>query len=245
MTGKMLVPYITGGVTGDWTAYVHAAVAAGADMVEIGLPFSDPMLDGPAIQRASDAALSRGATVDGILAEVAALDVPVPLVAMTYANLVFRRGADRFCDSLLKAGIGGLIVPDMPLDEGGPLQEAAERAGIDLVLMVSPATPPDRRRAIARLSQGFVYVVSVMGTTGGRAALPREAEDLVKAVKEEAELPVLLGFGVSSPRGAAAAVTYADGVIVGSAVMQRVLDGASPAQIEGFLGELREAVDRE
>ena len=238
---KLLVPYATGGLTADWTDYLSAAVDAGADVVEVGLPFSDPMLDGPAIQRASDAALARGATVDGILADVSRLALPVPVVAMTYANLVFRRGAEWFCGALRDAGFSGLIVPDVPLDEVDELSAAA--AGLDLVLLVSPATTAERRREIARRSGGYVYAVSLMGTTGARETLPESAAELARSVKAVTDLPVLLGFGVSSPATARAAVAEADGVIVGSALMQQVLDGASPGDVGVRLAGLRTVLD--
>lgn len=238
---KLLVPYVTGGLTGDWTGYLEAAADAGADVLEVGLPFSDPMLDGPAIQRASDAALARGATIDSIFTDVSRLSPPVPLVAMTYANLVFRRGAEWFCAALRGAGFSGLIVPDVPVDEADELLAAA--AGLDLVLLVSPATTPERRREIAGRSGGYVYAVSLMGTTGARAALPASAGELARSVKAVTDLPVLLGFGVSSPATARAAVVEADGVIVGSTLMQQVLDGASPADVGVSLAGLRAALD--
>jgi tryptophan synthase alpha chain len=238
---KLLVPYVTGGVTSGWTGYLHAAADAGADVIEIGLPFSDPMLDGPDIQRASDTALAGGATVDGILHDVGRLDLRVPLVAMTYANLVFRRGAEWFCAALRAAGIAGLIVPDVPLDEVAELSAAA--TGLDLILLVSPATGPGRRREIAQRSRGFVYAVSLMGTTGARDALPASAGDLAQEVKTATDLPVLLGFGVSSPASARAAAARADGVIVGSALMRQVLDGASPGDVGVSLAQMRAALD--
>jgi tryptophan synthase alpha chain len=240
---KLLVPYITGGVTDGWTDHLRAAVGAGADVIEIGLPFSDPMLDGRTIQHASGAALARGATVDGILAEVARLDLPVPLAAMTYANLVFRRGAEQFCAALRDAGVSGLIVPDVPVDEVESLASAAGAAGVDLVLLVSPSTSPERRLRIAKRSSGFVYAVSIMGTTGERESLPESAGELARDVKAVTDLPVLLGFGVSSAAAARAAAVRADGVIVGSALMRRVLDAASPADVGSYLAGLREAVD--
>jgi tryptophan synthase alpha chain len=240
---KLLAPYLTGGVTEGWTDHLRAVADAGADLIEIGLPFSDPMLDGPTVQRASEAALARGATVDGILAELSMMDLPVPLSAMTYANLVFRRGAGPFCASLRDAGVSGLIVPDVPIDEVESLSAAAADAGIDLVLLVSPSTTPERRREIAKRSAGFVYAVSLMGTTGERESLPESAGELARAVKAVTDLPVLLGFGVSSAAAARAAAVHADGVIVGSALMQRVLDAASPADVGAYIAELREAVD--
>ena len=240
---KILAPYVTGGITAGWTDLLHAAADAGADIAEIGLPFSDPMLDGPTVQRASDRALARGATVDGILADLARLDLAMPRVVMTYANLVFRRGPRQFCTALRDAGVGGLIVPDVPLDEADRLGAAAAAAGVDLVLLAAPSTTADRRRQIARRSRGFVYAVSVMAPTGEQTVIPASAQELTRSLKDATDLPVLLGFGVSSAAAAATAAEHADGVIVGSALMRAVLDGAAPAQIEAWLAEVRTALD--
>ncbi len=239
----ILAPYVTGGVTGDWTDLLRAVADAGADVIEVGLPFSDPMLDGPTVQRASDRALARGATVDGVLTDLTGLRLPVPLVAMTYANVVLRRGPQPFCAGLRAAGVRGLIVPDVPIDEAEPLSAAAAAEGVDLVLMASPATGAERRREIAKRSRGFVYAVSVMAPTGAQRALPASAGELARSLRDATDLPVLLGFGVSSAASAAAAAGHADGVIVGSAVMQRVLDGAAPADVGAYVAELRAALD--
>jgi tryptophan synthase alpha chain len=237
---KLLTPYVTGGITPEWTDYLLAYADAGADVIEIGLPFSDPTLDGPTVQQASDRALRRGATVDGILADVAALDLDVPLVAMTYANLVFRDG---FCAALSEAGISGLIVPDVPVDEVDELSAAAARHGVDLVLMAAPSTMSARLKVIAGRSRGFIYAVSLMGTTGEQRSLPESGRSLASSVKELTDLPVQVGFGVSRPEHAAAAARYADGVIVGSALMRRVLDGAGPGEIGAILARMRAALD--
>lgn len=240
---KLLAPYVTGGITDGWTDYLRASADAGADVIEIGLPFSDPTLDGPTIQRASDLALRRGATVDGILDDVAALGLDVPLVAMTYANLVLRDGPDTFCAKLSGAGISGLIVPDLPVDELGTLSAAAARHGVDLVLLAAPSTTPDRLRTIAERSRGFVYAVSLMGTTGEQRELPESGRTLASSLKQLTDLPVLVGFGVSRPEHAAAAARYADGVIVGSALMRKVLDGAGAGEIGAELARMRTALD--
>ena len=238
--GKLLMPYLTGGVGDDWLDHLRAIAAAGADAIEVGLPFSDPTLDGATIQEASDAALSRGATPAGILAELAGVDVGMPLVASTYANLVLRGGADRFCAALRAAGCTGLIVPDLPLEEAAEIEHAAAAAGVALALLASPATPDDRVGEIASRSRGFVYAVSLMGTTGERERLP--ASSLTARLKRVTDRPVLLGFGISTPEQAAAATRDADGVIVGAAVMRRVLDGAGPARVGEFVARLRAAV---
>ncbi|GAB7050082.1 tryptophan synthase subunit alpha [Catenuloplanes indicus] len=238
-TTKKLVPYATGGITRDWADCLRAYQDHGADAIEIGLPFSDPMLDGPTIQEASDRALARGATLDRILADLAGFRAEVPLIVMTYANLAIRPG---FAARLAEAGISGLIVPDAPLDEVAPIRDAANAAGLDLIPLVAPSTRPDRLRDIAAGAQGFVYAVSVLGTTGERDRLDAAAGPLATAVRALTELPVLIGFGVSTPEHAAAAVTHADGVVVASALMRRLLDGASPAELGTMTGRFREAM---
>ncbi|WP_190815054.1 tryptophan synthase subunit alpha [Saccharopolyspora pogona] len=241
--GKILAPYITGGITENWTDYLHASEQAGADLIEIGLPFSDPTLDGPTVQRASEKALRRGATVERILRDVAGLGLSVPLVVMTYANLVFRNGAEEFCRALCESGITGLIVPDLPVDEAGSLSEVADRHGIDLVLLASPVTPPQRQQVIVERSRGFVYAVSLMGTTGEQLELAGSGRELATSLRRRTDLPVLAGFGVSSPHHAAKAARYADGVVVGSALMRKVLDGAGPEQLGASVASLRAALD--
>jgi tryptophan synthase alpha chain len=240
---KLLMPYVTGGVTGEWTDLLRAAVDAGADGIEVGLPFSDPTLDGPIVQQSSYQALSRGATPERILDEVSRLGLPVPLIAFTYANLVLRHGADAFCAALAGAGLHGLIVPDLPVDEADQVAAAAAGAQLDLVLLAAPSTPAPRRIEIAQRSRGFVYAVGVMATTGEQSELRDSGRHLVASLQRATDLPVLLGFGISGPDQAGEAAGYADGVAVGSAVMRRVLDGAGPAQVGRFLAGLRTALD--
>ncbi|MEU4473596.1 tryptophan synthase subunit alpha [Micromonospora sp. NPDC023888] len=240
---KLLVPYVTGGVTGNWTDLLRAAVDAGADAIEVGLPFSDPVLDGPVVQESSHRALLRGVTTRQILDEVTRLALPVPLIAFTYANLVLHDGADRFCAALADCGVDGLIVPDLPVDEMEPVSTAAAGRMLDLVLLASPATTPQRRVEIATRSRGFVYAVSVMATTGEQSTLGEAGEQLVTSLRQATDLPVLLGFGISGPGQAAEAGGYADGVVVGSALMRRVLDGASAVELGDFLTQLRTALD--
>jgi tryptophan synthase alpha chain len=242
---KQLVTYLTGGLTSDWTDHLLACQAGGADAIEIGLPFTDPMLDGVTIQRASHAALTRGASVPAILAELAAVRdrVRVPLIAYTYANLVFRAGPAAFCERLAAAGIGGLIVPDLPVDEIAPVEQAAARSGLDLILVVAPVTPDDRLAEIVARGRGFVYAISVMGTTGERDTLAASAGVLAARVKALTDRPVLIGFGVASPAQAAAAARVGDGAVVGSALVRRVLDGATPEELRQDVAALRHALD--
>lgn len=241
-----LVGYVTGGIRPGWTDLLGAMIGAGADAVEIGLPFSDPMLDGPVIQRASAAALARGASPASILAELAAAGPwPVPLIAMGYANHAFRPGLPGYCAALAAAGFSGTIIPDLPSAEADGYLAAAVQAGLDATLMVTPATPAAQRRVIAARTRGFLYVMSVMATTGTTAAQQDPGRWAVAAEARAAGggRPVLIGFGISGPARAAAAARHADGVIVASALMRRVLDGATAAEVGRAVSELRAAVD--
>lgn len=240
---KVLMPYVTGGVTADWTDHLRAFADAGADAIEVGLPFSDPTLDGATIQEANTAALARGATARGILDDLTRLAAGLPpLVVSTYSNLALRDG---FGAALGAAGVTGLLVPDLPLDEADGLSADAAGAGVDLALLAAPATPPERLAEIGRRSRGFVYAVSLMGTTGERAELAGSAATLVERIRAATDLPVLLGFGVSTPAHAAAGARCADGVIVGAAVVRRILDGGTPSGTQAFLATMRRALDEE
>jgi tryptophan synthase alpha chain len=240
---KLLVPYLTGGLGALWTHYVEAVAAAGADAIEIGIPFSDPVMDGPVIQEASQRALELGATPVSILDQLRTVDVGVPLVAMTYYNITFRTGHRRFAQMLVDGGVSGVILPDVPLEELREWQPAAVQAGLDTVQLVSPVTPDDRLKAVCDASHGFVYVVSLMGVTGERNRLADSATVLAKRVKAVTDKPVLVGVGISTPEQAVAAAAEADGVIIGSAVVRRVLDGATPEDVGGFVATVRSALD--
>ncbi|MHB1930463.1 MAG: tryptophan synthase subunit alpha [Acidimicrobiales bacterium] len=241
---KLLVTYMTGGLTAGWVDYLQVMVEAGADAVEIGLPFSDPMLDGPTIQEASVRALARGATAEAILAAASEREQPVPLVAMTYANLVLRGGLERFAARLATAGVTGAIVPDLPLEESGPWEEAAAGAGVATVLLAAPVTPDDRLARLCERSHGFVYGVNLMGVTGERATLAGSAGVLAKRLKAHTDKPVVMGFGISTPAQAVEAAGVADGVVVASALMRAVLDGAGVPEVGERVAAMREALDR-
>jgi tryptophan synthase alpha chain len=240
---SLLVPYVTGGLDDDWLDVVRAIAAAGADAVEIGIPFSDPVMDGPTIQAASQQALARGATPASIIAEAAKLDAGVPLLVMTYVNLAGHMGYRRFAAALADAGIAGAILPDLPLDELGPWAEAADGAGVETVLLAAPTTPDDRLAAICERSRGFVYGVSLMGVTGERASLAEQAAEMGRRAKAVTDRPVLLGVGISTPEQAAEASQFADGVVVGSALVRRLLDGGGTDAAAAFVGQLRAALD--
>lgn len=240
---KILVTYMTGGLGPDWVRSVEAMAAAGADLVEIGIPFSDPVMDGPTIQEASSRALAGGATPASILDDLSRVKVPVPLVAMTYYNVVYRAGHTRFASMLASAGVGGAILPDLPLEESGDWEREAAAAGVATVLLAAPVTPDDRLSAICRRSRGFVYGVNIMGVTGERATLSSSAAVLAKRLKAVTDLPVVMGFGISGPDQAVAAATDSDGVVVASALMRVLLDGGGPEEAAAAVGRIRLALD--
>jgi tryptophan synthase alpha chain len=241
--GKSLAPFVTAGITPDWTTLVRACADNGADAIEIGLPFSDPMLDGPVIQAASGQALARGVRTAELLDEVAALDVGTPLIVMTYSNIVCRHGYQAFCHRLSAAGISGLIVPDTPVDEVEPLLAAAQANAVELILLVAPSTRAHRVSRIAELSGGFVYAVSNMGVTGVRDAVSDTVRPTVAAIRRQTTLPVLVGFGISTPAQAIEVSRHADGVVVASALMRDVLAGASAADLGNTVAAYRSALD--
>ncbi|HEX2043870.1 MAG TPA: tryptophan synthase subunit alpha [Acidimicrobiales bacterium] len=240
---KLLVPFVTGGLGPDWLDVVRAVAAAGADAVEVGLPFSDPVMDGPVIQEASARALAAGATPAGLVAALAKADAGVPLVVMTSYNLVFRGGHRRFARSLAQAGVSGAILPDLPLEELGDWAPAADEAGVDTILLVAPTTPEARLAAVCERCRGWVYAVGHLGVTGERTTLASSAALMGKRVKAVTDKPVLVGIGVSTPGQAAQAAAAADGVIVGSALVRRLLAGAGPDGAAEFVTELRAALD--
>jgi tryptophan synthase alpha chain len=240
---KLLVPYVTGGLGSQWLDVVRAVVDSGADAVEIGIPFSDPIMDGRTIQEASQRALDLGATPASVLDQLAGLDVPVPLVVMTYYNLVLRAGHERFARALAVAGVDAAILPDLPLDEMREWADAARAEQIETVLLAAPTTTDDRLRAICNCSQGFVYGVSLLGVTGEREQLAAHAEQMGRRLKAVTDLPVLLGVGISTPPQAAQAAESCDGVIVGSALVRRLLDGGGPDEARAFVASLRAALD--
>ena len=242
---KLLVPYVTGGFPG-WERAVEACAAAGADAIEVGIPFSDPVIDGPTIQEASERALADGATPQGIIGSLRDLDTGgVPLVVMTYYNTVHRYGHERFARSLAEAGVSGAIVPDLPLEEVGPWAGAADDAGVETVLLAAPTGSDDRLARICARSRGLVYGVGLLGVTGERASLARSALDIARRLKALTDLPVLVGIGVSNAAQAAEVAEVADGVIVGSAVVRRLLDGGGAEAVGEFVTELRAGLDGE
>lgn len=239
---KLLIPYVMAGMTEDWVAVLEAVAAAGADAIEVGLPFSDPMMDGPVIQAAGIRALQAGTTVQGALDQLATADLGVPVAVMTYYNLVFRAGHRRFAASLAAAGVAGAIVPDLSLEELGPWAAAADDGGIETVLMVAPSSPPSRVAAVAGRSRGFLYAVARMGVTGERQSLGAEAGALVARARAATDMPICAGIGISTPAQAREVCAVADGAVVGSALVRRLLDGGGPEGAAAFVAELREAI---
>jgi len=243
-----LMPYMMGDFPDPGTsrAIAKAYVDAGADLIELGVPFSDPLADGPVIHSAATTALAGGATLERVLETCAAVADRVPVVAMCYANMVLAEGPREYAERLEAAGASGTIVPDLPLEEAGGLQPELSARGLAMVPLVAPTTPPDRRRWICERAEGFVYVVSVSGVTGEREELPPELGELVAAVRSEAAVPAAVGFGVGTPEQAAAVGRIADGVIVGSRLVRAVADApdasAAVAAVTEFLRDARAAM---
>ena len=239
---KLLVPYVTGGL-GPWIDVIRAFADAGADAIEIGIPFSDPVMDGRTIQEASQRALDSGATPTSILAQLRDVDAGVPLGAMTYYNIVFRFGHRRFARTLVDSGVAAAIVPDLPLEELPDWQRAAIDGGVETVLLASPVTPDDRLAMLCEQTHGFIYGVGLMGVTGERSDVAASAAVIAKRLKAITDKPVLIGFGISTPDQAVELAASADGVIVASALMRQLLDGASPADIARSVRAMRDALD--
>jgi len=223
--GRAFVPYVTGGLPGVDADLLRALAAAGADAIEVGIPFSDPVMDGPVIQRASHRALAEGATPARVLELVAAARLEVPVAVMTYLNPVLAMGTDRFAERAVSAGVAGAIVPDLPVEESAAWLAACARTGLEPVFLAAPNSGPERLDAVARASGGFVYCVAGFGVTGRRDRLPGSAAELVRALRSLTEAPLLVGVGVSTPDQAREACAFADGVVVGSALVAPLLDG--------------------
>lgn len=240
---KLVVPYVTGGLDDEWVDVVIGLAGAGADAIEIGIPFSDPVMDGPVIQEASVRALARGTTPQSILSELAHLDCGVPLVVMTYVNLFARAGFHRMANSLRTANVDGVILPDLPIDEAQEWMAEALAAGIEAIQLVAPTTPDDRLRRICQASRGFVYAVGLLGVTGERAELASSALVIARRCKLETTTPVLVGVGISNPAQALTICEEADGIVIGSALIRRLLDGEGLTGATQFIGEIRRALD--
>jgi len=245
-----LMPYMMGGFPdqGTATAVAQAYADAGADLIELGVPFSDPLADGPLIHAADTAALEAGATLESVLETCAAVSDRIPVAAMAYVNMIMATGYAEFAEKVAAAGAAGVIVPDVPLEERGPIAEALQAPGLPLIPLVAPNTPPERRVEICSTAEGFVYLVSTKGVTGERDALPQELTKLIEDTKAAAEVPVAVGFGISTAEQAAAVGKVADGVIIGTRLVRAVADApdrdAAVAGVSDFLRETRAALAR-
>ena len=246
-----LMPYLMGGFPSpEGSLEIGRVYAEHADLVEVGVPFSDPLADGPAIQAAGQQALAAGTTLERVLDEVAApLAERIPVALMCYANPIFTRGFERVAGALADRGVAGLIVPDMPAAEASDLRAALDAHGVALIPLVAPTTPPHALRAIGSTARGFVYVVSVTGVTGERTELPPELGTIVEQAREAAGIPAAVGFGIGTPAQAAAVGEVADGVIIGSRLVREVAEAPSLEQalagLDGFLRETAAALGAE
>ena len=243
---KALVTYFTVGYP-DMDAtleMVQLAAGAGSDIVELGIPFSDPLADGSTIQQASHHSLEQGTTPESCLELACRLraEVDIPMMFMTYFNPVHRYGQEAFCRDCAQAGIDGLIVPDLPPEEGTELEALSRRQGLDLVYLLAPTSTDDRIDIVSARSRGFIYLVSLTGVTGSRDSLPAELESFVTRVRRRARQPLCVGFGISTPEQARRVTDVADGVIVGSRLMQLLEEEEPAAGVRGFIQSLRRAL---
>jgi len=247
---RALIPYFTAGdpSLGVTRRLVIEAAKRGADIIELGIPFSDPLADGPVVQRATQRALTAGVTLPRVLELVREMrgEVTAPLVFLSYYNPILAFGLKAFCRTAVEAGVDGVIVADLPPEEAGPLHVEAEAAGLELIHLVAPTSTPDRMRKIAKATGSFIYMVSLTGVTGTRAELPPDLVQHLRALRGITTKPICVGFGISGPEQAAAVARLADGVIVGSAIVKLVERyGGSPellVQVGDFIAALKKAL---
>jgi len=243
---KALIAYVTVGYPSieDTLKVVPLLASSGCDIVELGIPFSDPLADGVTIQKASFCALENGVTPKLCLevAEQISRKVNIPLVFMTYFNPIFSYGLEEFCSTCAKSGIGGLIIPDLPPDEGSELEAITQRYNLDLIYLLAPTSAEERIKLVADRARGFIYLVSVTGVTGARDSFPPELGTFVARVRKIANQPLCIGFGISTPEQARQVARIADGVIVGSRIIQ--LKTGDLVSVEDFIKELRHALDK-
>ena len=223
---KALIPYLMGGdpSLAETEALVVALEKAGADLIEIGVPFSDPIADGPVIQKAAERALRAGTSLRGILRTVRSLrtKTQVPLILMTYYNTIMAMGEQEFCDEAVQAGVDGVIIPDMPPEEAGPLQQASAEKGPCLIFLLAPTSTAARKAEVIKRTSGFIYYVSITGITGAKLQDTDSIERNVRALRKKAKKPVAVGFGIATPDDARQIAAFSDGVIVGSALVRKI-----------------------
>ncbi|MBQ6505233.1 MAG: tryptophan synthase subunit alpha [Flexilinea sp.] len=245
--GKAFIPFITCGDPDLETtaACVREMVRNGADLIELGIPFSDPTAEGPVIQGANLRALSGGVTTDRIFSMVRDLreDISIPMVFMTYANVVFSYGSERFLSSCAQVGIDGLILPDLPFEEKEEFLPICRKYGVDLISLIAP-TSAGRIARIAREAEGFIYLVSSLGVTGMRSEITTDLASIVKVIRENTDVPCAIGFGISTPEQARTMAGYADGAIVGSAIIRLIAQyrRQAPAKVGEFVKSLKDAL---
>jgi tryptophan synthase alpha chain len=234
-----LMPYLMGGFPDAATsaAVIDAYADSGADLIELGVPYSDPLADGPVIHAAGTRALENGATLDSVLADCERVASRVPVVPMAYANMILARGPENFAAALRDAGAAGVIVPDLPPEEGGEIAAALSDAGLALIALIAPTTPPERRARICAAAEGFIYLVSDTRTTGERDSLPETLGVLIAATRADSPVPVAVGFGIGTPAQAAQVGAAADGVIVGTRLVRAVSESDGPASAATAVGE--------
>jgi tryptophan synthase alpha chain len=244
---KALIPYVTVGYPSveDTLKVVPILAASGCDIVELGIPFSDPLADGATIQKASSYALKNGVTPKLCLevAEKLSRKVDVPLVFMTYYNPVLSYGLEEFCTACARSGVDGLIIPDLPPDEGSELEDITRRHNLDLIYLLAPTSSEERIKLVADRARGFIYLVSVTGVTGTRNSLQSELNSFVARVRKVAKHPLCVGFGISTPEQARQVADIADGVIVGSRIIQ-LMETDGLAAVSNFVRKLRRALDK-
>ncbi len=244
---KALIGYITVGhpEPGRTVAIAKALAESGCDIIELGIPFSDPLGDGPTIQQSSFEALRHGTTPELCLEEAAAIrqETATPLLFMSYYNPILSYGDAAFFRDAARAGVNGFILPDVPPEEGGQLEGYAAANGLDYVYLLAPTSTDARIRTVAERSTGFIYLVSLTGVTGARETLPPELEDFVRRVRAVTGKPLAVGFGISTPEHAERVARVADGIIVGSRIIQLIERDASLGELRSFLRSLREAID--
>jgi len=244
---KALIPYLTVGYPTLEATYEAATILAssGCDIIELGIPFSDPLADGATIQKASYHALKQGITPQACLEAAHELrqKVATPLVFMSYYNPILSSGLEAFCQASAMAGIDGLIVPDLPPEEGGELEVIAKQQKLDLIYLLAPTSTEERVSLVAEKSQGFIYLVSLTGVTGARKALPPELEDFVERVRQKAMQPLCVGFGVSNPEQARRVARIADGVIIGSRLIELIGEDTTFSSLKSLALDLRETLN--
>jgi len=243
---KALMPFVTIGYPSvEATLELVPNLASwGCDIIELGIPFSDPLADGATIQKASNQALQIGVTPKSCLDVAGKIRArtDAALIFMTYYNLIFHFGLDSFCQASAEAGIDGFIIPDLPPEEGADMEASARKYGLDLIYLLAPTSGDERIELVTQRSSGFIYIVSLAGVTGARESLPVELEEFVSKVRSKTSLPLCVGFGISTPEHAQRVAKIADGVIVGSRLIQ-LLEGSSADEIKEFIGGLRNSLD--